>query len=60
MALKEGNTIKKSLIGGVYRVKWIGDRTAILEAEDESRQLLTTVDNLRLYSSPQNPKIRKK
>jgi hypothetical protein len=49
-----------SLKGGDYQVKWIGDRMVVLEAEDKSTELLTTMDNLKSYSSPQNPKIRKK
>lgn len=60
MTLKEGDKVRISLIEGAYRVKWIGDRMVVLESEDKSSELLTTVDNLKSYSSPQNPKIKKK
>jgi hypothetical protein len=56
MALKEGDRIRISSIGRDYRVKWIGHRMVVLETEDRSRQFLTTVDNLQLYSA-QQPKI---
>jgi hypothetical protein len=60
MSLKEGDRVRISLIGEDYRVKWIGDRMVVWEAEDKSTELLTTMDNLKSYSSPQNPKIREK
>jgi hypothetical protein len=56
MSLKEGDRARISLIGEDYRVKWIGDRMVVLEAKDKSTELLTTMDNLMSYSSPQNPK----
>jgi len=59
MALKEGDQVRITLIGGDYRVKWIGDRMVILETEDGSGQFLTTVDNLDLNPLPQNPGINK-
>jgi hypothetical protein len=59
MALKEGDRVGVSLIGGDYRVKWVGERTVVLETEDASGQFLTTIDNLELNPLPQNPKIKK-
>jgi hypothetical protein len=60
MSLREGDRVRITLIEGNYRVKWIGERVAVLETEDGSGQFLTTVDNLDLNPLPQNPKIEKK
>jgi hypothetical protein len=60
MGFKERDRVRISLIGGDYRVKWIRDRMVILETEDKSGELLTTVDQLKSYSLPQNPRIKKK
>jgi hypothetical protein len=46
MPLKEGDQARISLIGGDYRVKWIGDSVVVLETEDGSGQFLTAVDKL--------------
>jgi hypothetical protein len=54
MALKEGDRVRITLIGGNYRVKWIGDRVVVLETEDGLGQFLTAVDNLDLNTLPQN------
>ena len=47
MEFKEGDKIKVNLIGNDYRIMWIGDRMVVLETEDKSYQLLTTMDHLR-------------
>jgi len=62
MEIKEGDRVRINLCEGDYRVKWVGERMVVLEAEDKSRQFLTTVDNLKSnsFSLPQNPKIRRK
>ena len=59
MTIKEGDRVRISLSEEDYRVKWVGDRMVVLETENKSRQFLTTLDNLKSYSLPQNPKIRK-
>lgn len=60
MAIKEGDRVRIGLSEEDYRVKWVGDRMVVLETENKSHQFLTTLDNLKLYSLPQSPKIRKK
>jgi hypothetical protein len=47
MAFKEGGRVRVNLVANDYRIMWIGDRTVVLETEDKSYQLLTTVDHLR-------------
>jgi hypothetical protein len=54
MSLKEGDRVRISLIGGDYRVKWVGDNVVVLETEDGLGQFLTAVDNLDLNTLPQN------
>lgn len=56
MGIKEGDRVRISLRDEDYIVKWVGDRMVVLETEDKSRQLLTTLDSLESYSLPQNPK----
>jgi hypothetical protein len=51
MALKEGDRVRITLIGGNYRVKWIGDRVVVLETEDGLGQFLTTVDHLIKFNT---------
>lgn len=51
MAFKEGDRIRVNLIRNDYQIMWIGDRMVVLEADDKSYQLLTTVDHLRFDSS---------
>ena len=46
MVLKEGDRVRTSSIGKDYRVKWIGDRMVVLEAEDGTTQFLTTIENV--------------
>jgi len=58
MALKEGDRIRISSIGGDYRVKWVGQRMVVLETDDRSRQFLTTLDYLQADSARQ-PKATK-
>jgi len=60
MAIKEGDRVRISLSEEDYRVKWVGERMVVLETENKSRQFLTTLYNLKSYSLPQGPKIRKK
>jgi hypothetical protein len=60
VALKEGDKVRIDLTGGDYRVKWVGDRIVVLESGDQSCELLTTVDHLKSYVSPQNLRMRKK
>jgi hypothetical protein len=51
MAFKKGDRIRLNLVGNDYRIEWIGDNMVVLETEDKSYQLLTTVDHLRFDSS---------
>jgi hypothetical protein len=51
MAFKEGDRIRVNLTGNDYRIMWVGDRLAVLETEDKSHQLLTTMDHLGVDSS---------
>jgi hypothetical protein len=51
MPFKEGDRVRVNLIGNDYQIIWIGDRTVVLETEDKTYQLLTTVDHLR-FNSP--------
>ena len=51
MAFKEGERIRVNLSGNDYRITWIGDRMVVLESDDKSYHLLTTVDHLRFDSS---------
>lgn len=60
MEIKEGDRVRISFREEDYIVKGVGDRMVVLETEDKLRQLLTTLDSLESYSSPRNPKIRKK
>jgi hypothetical protein len=60
MGLKEGDRVRISSIGKDYRVRWVGDRMVVLETEDRSSQFLTTLDNIRSYSSRQSGKIKTK
>jgi len=60
MALRKGDRVGIGLINRDYRVKWIGDRMVVLESEDKSCELLTTVSQLESYASLQNPRVRKK
>jgi hypothetical protein len=59
MTLKKGDRVKLRLMGGDYRVKWVGDRVVVLETEDGLGQFLTTVGNLKLNPSTQNLRMRK-
>ncbi len=59
MSLREGDQVRITLIGGNYRVKWIGDKVVVLETEDGSGQFSTAVENLNIGSLPQNQKIDK-
>jgi hypothetical protein len=60
MAIKEGDKVRISLIEEDYRVKWVGDRMVVLEAENKSRQFLTTMDNLKTSCSPRDPKMKER
>ncbi len=51
MPLKEGDRVRMGLIEGDYRVKWVGDRTVVLETEDGKGQFLTTVDHLIKFNT---------
>jgi hypothetical protein len=59
MSLKEGDRIRISSNGRNYRVKWVGNRTVVLETEDRSSQFLTTIGSLRWYFSPRAPKLKR-
>jgi hypothetical protein len=46
-----GDRIRINLDAKDYRVMWIGDRIVVLETEDKSCQLLTTMDHIKFNNS---------
>jgi len=49
MTINEGDRLKSNLTGKVYKVKMVKVKQVILESEDESSQVLTEKDNLKLF-----------
>jgi hypothetical protein len=46
MVLREGDRVRISSIGKDYKVKWIGNRTVVLETQEGASQFLTTIENV--------------
>ncbi|MGQ9509877.1 MAG: hypothetical protein ACUVTN_10850 [Thermodesulfobacteriota bacterium] len=49
MGIKEGDRVRINLREEDYIVKWVRGRMVVLETEDKSCQLLTTLDSLESY-----------
>jgi len=49
MTINEGDRLKSNLTGKVYKVKMVKVKQVILESEDGSSQVLTEVENLKLF-----------
>jgi hypothetical protein len=49
MKLLIGEKLRSVLTGKAYLIKLVGDRMVVLESEDKSNQILTTMDNLKLF-----------
>jgi len=49
METKEGDTIRSLLNGNDYKVKTIVNSMAVLQSEDGQTQILTDIENLKLF-----------
>ena len=49
METKDGDTVKSLLNGNYYKVKTIVNSMAVLQSEDGQNQILTDVENLKLF-----------
>jgi hypothetical protein len=58
MKTKDGDTVKSILNGNYYKVKRIVNSMVVLESEDGQNQILTEVENLKLfYKKKENIKV---
>ncbi len=49
MATKKGKKVRRIVDGKDYRIKKIVGQRVLLESEDKQEQILTEVDNLKLF-----------
>jgi hypothetical protein len=49
MTINEADRLKSNLTGKVYKVKTVKVKQVVLESEDGSSQVLTEMENLKLF-----------
>ncbi len=49
MTINEGDKLKSNLTLKVYKVKMVKGKQVVLESEDQSSQVLTEKENLKLF-----------